>query len=142
MKTYGASRTTFAPPERVWKIWSNPNNWNRWNSGIATAQLNGPLQDGARGKMTTNQRSTHDVEFSNVVNGRRFSMSMEGPLGITFTFNCEITPEGNGSRIAQSVTFAGPLAFIAGPLMGNEMKQHFIPVLDDLAKAAETAPSS
>jgi uncharacterized protein YndB with AHSA1/START domain len=142
MKTYGVSRTTFAPPERVWKLWSNPNNWNRWNSGIASAQLEGLLQNGARGKMTTNQRSTHDVEFSNVVNGRSFSMSMAGPPGITFTFTCEITPEGNGSKIAQSVTFGGPLAFIAGPLMGNELKNHFIPVLDDLAKAAETMLST
>lgn len=102
------------------------------------AQLDGPLQDGAHGKMTTNHRSTHDVVFSNVVPGRSFSMSMAGPLGITITFNCAITPEANGSTIAQSVTFTGPLAFIAGPLMGNELKSHFIPVLNDLAKAAET----
>jgi uncharacterized protein YndB with AHSA1/START domain len=139
MKSYGVSRTTFAPSERVWRIWSNPNNWNRWNSGIALAQIDGPLQDGARGKMTTNHRSTHDVVFSNVVPGRSFSMSMDGPPGVTFTFNCEITPEANGSTIAQSVTFTGPLAFIAGLLMGNEMKRHFIPVLDDLAKFAETS---
>jgi uncharacterized protein YndB with AHSA1/START domain len=139
MKTYGVSRSTFAPPERVWRIWSNPNNWNRWNSGIALAQLDGPLLDGAHGKMTTNQRSTHDVVFSNIVPGRSFCMSMAGPPGITFTFKCEITPEANGSKIAQSVTFTGPLAFVAGPLMGNELKNHFIPVLDDLAKAAETS---
>jgi uncharacterized protein YndB with AHSA1/START domain len=138
MKTYGVSRTTTAPPERVWKLWSNPNNWSRWNSGIASAQLAGPLADGARGKMTTNHRSTHDVIFSNVAEGRGFSMSMAGMPGTTFTFNCEITPQGTGSKIAQSVTIAGPLAFLAGPLMGNEMAKHFIPVLNDLAKAAES----
>ncbi|MFY9720862.1 MAG: SRPBCC family protein [Candidatus Cybelea sp.] len=138
MKTYGVSRTTTAPPERVWKLWSNPNNWSRWNSGIASAQLGGPIADGARGKMTTNHRSTHDVIFSNVSEGRGFSMSMAGMPGATFTFNCEITPQGTGSKIAQSVTFAGPLAFLVGPLMGNEMAKHFIPVLNDLAKAAES----
>ncbi len=142
MKTYGVSRTTTASPERVWSIWSNPNNWNRWNSGIASAQLRGPLCDGAQGKMTTNHRSTHDVVFSNVVNGRAFSMSMAGPPLTTFIFNCEITPEDNLTKIAQSVTIAGPFAFLFGPLMGKELSRHFIPVLDDLAKAAEFAPQS
>lgn len=138
MKTYGVSRTTTASPERVWSLWSNPNNWNRWNSGVAVAKLIGPLCDGAHGTMTTNHRSTHNVIFSNVVDQRGFSMSMAGPPFTTFVFNCEITPEGKLTKISQSVTIDGPLAFLFGPLMGNELSRHFIPVLDDLAKAAES----
>jgi hypothetical protein len=137
MKTYGVSRSTTASPEKVWSVWCDPNNWNRWNSGISSAQVDGPIADGAKGRMTTNRGSSHDVTFSNVVEERGFNMSMAGPPMTTFTFNCGITPDGTGSKIAQSVTISGPLAFIFGPMMGNEMAKHFEPVLDDLARAVE-----
>jgi uncharacterized protein YndB with AHSA1/START domain len=139
MRTYGVFRFTSAPPEKVWRVWCDPNNWSRWNSGIASAQLSGPLENGATGKMTTVRGSSHDVTFSDVVAGRRFSMSMDGAPMTTFTFNCLITPEGAGSRIEQNVAISGPLAFLFGPMMGNDMAKHFVPVLDDLARAAESA---
>ena len=137
MKTYGVSRLTSAPPDRVWTLWRDPNNWSRWNSGIQSAQVDGPIANGTKGKMTTNRGSTHDVMFSNVVEGRGFSMSMAGAPLTTFTFSCEIAPDGSGSKIAQNVEISGPLGFIFGPMMGNEMAKQFVPVLDDLARAAE-----
>jgi uncharacterized protein YndB with AHSA1/START domain len=136
--TYGVSRSTTAPPEKVWSVWCDPNNWSRWNSGISSAEVDEPIADGAKGKMTTNRGSTHDVTFSNVVENRGFSMSMAGPPLTTFTFSCEIAPDGGGSKIAQNVAISGPLAFLFGPMIGNEMAKHFMPVLDDLAKAAES----
>jgi carbon monoxide dehydrogenase subunit G len=137
MKTYGASRTTAAAPQRVWSIWSDPNNWSRWNSGIQSAEVDGPIVDGAKGKMTTNRGTTHDVTFSNVVEGRGFSMTMNGPPLTTFTFSCQVAPEGAGSKISQDVAMAGLLGPLFGAMMGNEMAQHFVPVLDDLARTAE-----
>ncbi|HEY6327528.1 MAG TPA: SRPBCC family protein [Candidatus Cybelea sp.] len=137
MKTYGVSRSTTAAPDKVWSIWSDPNNWSRWNSGIRSAAVDGPVADGTRGKMTTNRGSTHDVTFSGVVAGRGFSMTMAGAPLTVFTFTCEIVPDGAGSRIAQHVAITGPLGFLFGPMMGNEMAKHFVPVLDDLARTAE-----
>jgi uncharacterized protein YndB with AHSA1/START domain len=137
MKTYGVSRSTTASPGIVWSVWSDPNNWSRWNSGIQSAELDGPIANGAKGKMTTTRGSTHDVTFHDIVEGRAFSMSMAGPPLTAFTFSCEITPDGTGSTIAQSVAFSGPLGFLFGAMMGNEMARHFKPVLDDLARAAE-----
>lgn len=139
MKSYGVSRTTTAPPEVVWRIWSDPNNWSRWNSGIKSAEVGGPIANGATGKMTTNRGSTHDVTFHDVLDGRGFRMSMAGPPLTTFTFNCTIAPEGTGSAIAQSVVTSGPLGFLFGAMLGNEMAKHFVPVLDDLARTAEEA---
>jgi uncharacterized protein YndB with AHSA1/START domain len=137
MKTYGVSRSTSASPGTVWRLWSDPNNWSRWNSGIRDAQIDGPVADGTRGKMTTNRGSTHDVTFHNVSVGRGFSMSMAGPPLSTFTFTCEVRPDGVGSVISQHVAISGPLGPLFGAMMGNEMAKHFVPVLDDLARTAE-----
>jgi hypothetical protein len=141
MKTYGVSRSTTASPGVIWRLWSDPNNWSRWNSGIRAAEVDGALANGSHGKMTTDRGTTHDVTFHDVITDRGFKMSMAGPPLTIFDFSCEIQPDGNGSTIAQSVAITGPLAFLFGPMMGNEMAKHFVPVLDDLARAAES-PSS
>ena len=141
MKTYGVSRSTAASPQTVWTLWSDPNNWNTWNSGIREAKVDGPIANGTRGEMTTNRGSVHEVTFHSVVNGRGFSMSMAGPPLTTITFSCNIDPDGSGSKIAQDVAFAGPLGFLFGAMMGAEMAKHFVPVLDDLARTAESRRS-
>lgn len=137
MKTYGKARFTTAPPERVWNVWSDPNNWTRWNTGIKNFQMNGPLVSGAVGKMQTSQGTTHDVTFERVEPLKGFRLSTGGPPLTRFTFICEVQPQGTGSTISQSVAFSGPLAFLFGPLFGPQMATHFVPVLEDLAAAAE-----
>ena len=140
MKTYGVSRSTSASPATVWFLWSDPNNWSRWNSGIRDAQVDGPIADGTRGTMTTDRGSTHNVRFHDVSDGRSFSMSMAGPPLSTFTFTCEVRPDGVGSVISQHVAITGPLGGLFGAMMGTEMAKHFVPVLDDLARTAESQP--
>lgn len=140
MKTYGVSRSTAASPQVVWSLWSDANNWSSWNSGIRSAKVEGPIVNGAKGVMTTNRGSVHDVTFHGVVPGRGFSLSMAGPPLTTITFLCEIEPDGQGSRISQDVAFAGPLGPLFGVMMGGEMAKHFVPVLDDLARTAEAEP--
>jgi uncharacterized protein YndB with AHSA1/START domain len=139
VKTYGKSRSTTASPERVWSVWSDPNNWNRWNTGISSCELSGPLVSGATGRMQTTRGSKHAVTFADVEPPRRFTLSMSGPPLTTFTFICEVKPNGSGSTIAQSIAFSGPLAFVFGPLLGEQLANHFVPVLDGLAAAAEAA---
>jgi uncharacterized protein YndB with AHSA1/START domain len=137
MKTYGKSRLTSASPERVWAVWSDPNNWTRWNSGIASFDMQGPLVAGATGIMKTTQGSTHRVTFERVEPRRGFTLSADGPPLTRFAFMCDVRPHNAGSVISQSVAFSGPLAFLFGPLLGPQMANHFVPVLDDLAAAAE-----
>jgi uncharacterized protein YndB with AHSA1/START domain len=138
MKSYGKSRATTASPERVWDVWSDPNNWSAWNSGIKAAQLEGPIHDGAAGTMTTSRGSRHTVTFSNVKPGRGYALSTSGPPGTTMTFSCAIEPNGSGSTISQSVVLSGPMGFLFGPMLGPMMAEHFVPVLDDLARTAES----
>ena len=49
----------------------------------------------------------------------------------------QIAADAGGSIVSQSVAFSGPLGFLFGPLMGNQLAGHFEPVLADLSSAAE-----
>ena len=87
--------------------------------------------------MVTSRGSAHAVTFTDVEPPRRFTLRASGPPLTTFTFVCEIEPSDGGSTIRQSVAFSGPLGGVFGPLIGPQMAKHFVPVLDDLAAAAE-----
>lgn len=100
--------------------------------------MNGPLVSGATAKMETAHGSSHEVRFEDVQPPRGFTMSMTGPPLCTFTFICEITPDGGGSTIAQRIAIQGPLGFLFGALMGAKMAEHFVPVLDGLAAESES----
>jgi uncharacterized protein YndB with AHSA1/START domain len=138
---YGVSRATTASVQRAWDVWTDTANWSAWNSGIREMNLDHGIAPGSSGSMTTARGSTHRVEITEVVPPERFALKSWVIPGTTFVFICEIEPQGSGSTISQSVEFEGPLAFILGPMMGKQMASHFVPVLDDLAKAAEAAPA-
>lgn len=139
LKPYGKARTTAASQARVWSVWSDPNNWSRWNTGIRWCMLAGPLVTGATARVETTAGSKHTVTFADVEPPSRFTLCMDGPPLTTLRFLCEVKPEGTGSTISQSVTFTGPLAFLFAPLLGAQLAKNFVPVLDGLAAAAEGA---
>jgi hypothetical protein len=86
-----------ASPERVCRVWSDSNNWSRWNLGIRSAQIDGPLRSGATGTMETNRGGKHAVTFDGVEPRRRMTIRVAGMPGTTFSFFCEIEPNGSGS---------------------------------------------
>lgn len=138
MARYGVSRSTTASAERVWSVWSDTANWSQWNSGIAGVELDRGLTLGSQGTMITKRGTKHPATVDHVDPPRSFSfVTTIMPLAKT-KFICEIAPAQNGATIAQSVEFSGPLAFLYGPMMGKQMASHFVPVLDDLARAAES----
>jgi len=87
--------------------------------------------------MRTAHGSSHAVTFPDVEPPRRFTMQMSGPPLTTFTFSCEVRPNGSGSTIAHSVAFSGRLASVFARVLGAQLANQFVHVLDDLAAAAE-----
>ena len=137
MATHERSRDTSASPDRVWQIWSDTSTWPRWNPDVREVALSGPFASGTTGSMTTGAR-THQIRLENVVDGRSFDLVTAVVPGTTFHFHCEVAPSGPGSRISQGIRMSGPLALIFSPMMGGRVAQSFGPILDGLAREAET----
>jgi hypothetical protein len=101
-------------------------------------ELAGPFAVGTKAQMVTN-RGTHQVAVIELEPGRGFAL--DGPMmpGVGMIFRCRIDPRvGGGSRISQSVSMHGPLSGVFFPLMGKQMADTFVPILQALAAKAES----
>jgi uncharacterized protein YndB with AHSA1/START domain len=133
-----ARRTTTARPETVWGIWSDPSTWPGWNPGVSAARLDGPMQVGATGSMTTG-RGPQRIEVVAVEPGRAFTLEMPGAPSTRFLFECRVGGgEGGATTISQGVRMKGFLGPVLLPLMGGRIVSEFQKVLDGLAHEAES----
>jgi uncharacterized protein YndB with AHSA1/START domain len=137
MASYGQSRETTAPPDRVWRIWSDTSTWPSWNPDIQEVKLDRPLGSGASGTMRTRSGGTHNIAIRDVEPGRSFILESDGVPATRLLFRCEVAGSSDGTRISQAVTLHGPLSFLFGPMMGGRIAQSFGPLLEGLAAEAE-----
>jgi hypothetical protein len=138
MKNHARSLETSAGPDRVWRIWSNPSTWPKWNPDVVAIGLDGAFATGTSGTMTTRAGGTHAIELRDVQPGRTFTIrTSPAPLS-TFHFKCEIAAAGAGSRITQGVSMTGPLGGLMSALMAERIAAGFEPILEGLKKEAES----
>jgi Polyketide cyclase / dehydrase and lipid transport len=133
------SLETRAKPEVVWRIWSDPSTWPRWNPDMSEVNLGGPLRTGATGTMTTRSGGRHDISIEAVEPGRAFELVSTGLPMTRLIFRCQVVPSGAGSRISQGVRLRGPLAPIFSGMMAGRIAESFPKLLQGLATEAEAA---
>ncbi|MBV9281416.1 MAG: SRPBCC family protein [Chloroflexi bacterium] len=138
MPKHERSLETSAPPETIWRIWSDTATWPTWNPDIRAVSLDGPFASGTAGTMTTGA-GTHRIRLDQVVSGRSFDLVTSPVPATTFRFHCQVDPAPSGSRISQGVSMSGILAPLFSLLMGNRIAESFRPILAGLAREAEKA---
>ena len=138
MATNERSTETTASPEAVWKIWSDTSTWQEWNPDVQSMTLNGPFAQGTTGVMKTKQ-GTRQIVLSEVVPGRSFRLETTVIPLTRFYFDCRVASGPSGkTTISQGVRVGGPLGGVVGGMMGKQIADTFPPLLDGLAKKAES----
>jgi len=138
MKSYGATITINASPERIWKILTNAANFPQWEPGVL--RIEGKIAPGE--KITVYTKLSPDRAFpvtvSEFIPNQRMVWSSGMPLGLfkgarTFT----LTPKGKGAvEVATKEEFSGLLL----PLIGRtipDLTESFQNFAAGLKKAAE-----
>ena len=131
------SLDTNAPADSVWRIWSDPSTWPRWNADIQSVNLNRGIATGSSGTMTTKSGGQHQVSIESVQPGRSFELVSDGLPMTKLVFHCEVAPSPTGSRISQAVSMRGPLAPILSGMAGKRIADTFPALLQGLKSAAE-----
>ena len=138
-REYGTSVDSSAPPEKVWRIWSDMSTWGEWNPNVATMDWEGGFASGTTGVMNTRAGQHHRMQLVDVQPGRSFALITSVVPGTKFRFNCRLEPAGPKTKISQTVEVAGPLGPVVGGVLGPQVSRDFGTLLGNLARKAESS---
>jgi uncharacterized protein YndB with AHSA1/START domain len=137
-REYGTSVETTASPDKVWRIWSDMSTWAQWNPNVSSMDWQGGFTSGSTGVMNTPSGQHHKMELADVQPGRGFALLTSVVPGTRFRFNCRIEPEGQRTKLSQTVEVGGPLGPVMGGMLGPQVSKEFGTLLSNLAKKAES----
>ena len=132
-----ASKDTAVAPEKVWRTWSDVDQWPQWNPDMKESRLDGPLKLGTTGMINTNSGGKHDVVVTHYEEGKSFELESSALPRTKMAIRATVAPNGTGSRITQGFEPRGLLAPIVGPVMSKTILKTFDAVLDGLKRRVE-----
>lgn len=105
-----------APPERVWEVMSDVEQWSEWTSTVTSVRRldEGPLRTGSRAKISQPRIPETEYVVTDLEPGRSFTWVAAGP-GVLTTASHALEPlAGGGARVRLSVSQSGPLGSVMG----------------------------
>ncbi|WP_342801791.1 DUF1731 domain-containing protein [Nocardia sp. No.11] len=108
------------PPESVWSVLGDPEQWPEWNPGVRSVRMHGPVAVGATGDYLPNSQTAARVHgrfggpftVTAVVPNRELSIEQPEPAG-TMHLTWRLTPRDGGTEITQELRFTGTSAAAA-----------------------------
>ncbi|MFE6234153.1 SRPBCC family protein [Cellulosimicrobium sp. NPDC057862] len=124
----GLERTVVvaAPPERVWEIVTDV---ERWPGRIPTVEAaerldDGPLAVGSRTRLRQPKLPEDVWTVTDLVDGSSYTWESRSS-GVTVTAAHVVTPHGDGSTLALTLTVSGPMAWL-GWLMTRSLTARYV----------------
>ena len=118
--------------EKIWSLWTDVENWNKWNTGIEYSHLNGRFEKGAWGSFKTivNMNPYYYLfQLSECVKNKLLTIKIRLSLG-AMEIRHEMTEENDKLKIKQYIILYGPLTFIhkrtIGVRFANKGTQWFL----------------
>lgn len=132
--TFEGSSNCSAPASTVWTVWSNP---TEWPGGVIQAtSIDGEFVVGAKikGKVKGGPATTSTITE---IDAPRSWVGVSNFPGLAMTYEHTIEDVDNGTVLTERVIMDGPLAGIAGLLMGKNLKKTFAGTTGRIAELAE-----
>jgi hypothetical protein len=113
-----ASLDSDLAPSAIWeRAYAPADAWPEWSSEIKTAQLDGPLQLGAKAKIVFRTGLRLRFEVVEFEDGRLFTDESRLP-GARMGHRHLVEPVGEGSRLTNTIYIEGPLAPLWRRILG------------------------
>lgn len=110
---------TEATKEQIWELWSDVENWNKWDDEVLKSELNGEFINGAKGilKPTNGPKSKFILE--SVKYPIEFTTKSSLPLA-TMYFTHRISEKNGKRQIIHGVEIKGLTTFIFSKVIGKK----------------------
>lgn len=133
--------TIATPPETIFQIYEDVQNWHTWDPDTKQAVIQGPFRVGARGRITPPKGMSVPMLFTEVLPGKCFTVESRIPL-FRMLFEHELIPTSGVTEVIHRVKFSGLLSIILGPMLTKQLNVG-LPItlrnLKTLAEKKETA---
>lgn len=136
LRSFNATGNTDRPDE-VWRLWTTPATWGDWDRGLASARLDGPFREGARGKIVDRAGRTSTFVVGEVEPGHRYGYHVALP-GARLVLERTLHRDRPG-QVRHDVAFRGPLALVWAVILGRGFRRQLPPTIAALLAAADPA---
>lgn len=137
-KTEHSVETT-ARPNTIWGLLAEADGWPSWNPGLASAHLDGPLQNGTTGQTTQASGQKGKFTVMDVQEGAHFVNEARVP-GAVLRFQHTIeTIDQSRTRVTLGATLDGPMALVWGLIFGRTIAGYMPTAVRQLAARAQDA---
>lgn len=128
-----------ATPARLFAIYADVSNWNRWDPDTKASHIDGPFRAGTRGSLTPARGNRVAMSLTSVMPDRSFTAEVRIPL-FRMVFEHELLPSGDVTRVVHRVSFSGALTFLLGRMIGAQVDKGLPVTLSRLKALAEATP--
>ncbi len=134
-----AEVSTAASAEQVWRAWSDPSTWPRWDVGLEAVVLDGPFAAGTRGRLTPKGGPAVRFVILTSQAGQGFHDRSFLPLThLDFIHHYQPAGvDGTSARISHRVEMRGLLTPLFSRVIGRDIARTLPDTLRALAKVAE-----
>lgn len=125
-----------AHPGAIFRIYQDVDRWHTWDPDTRRAHLDGPLQVGAKGRLTPTKGYAVPMLVTAVEHNRLFTVESKIPF-FCMVFEHELLPTPHGTTVVHRVTLSGPLTMVLGPMLRKQINAGLPVTLSRLKVAAE-----
>jgi uncharacterized protein YndB with AHSA1/START domain len=137
MWTNEKSVETTAPPEAIWRLWSDVTTWPEWNGDIEHIEISGPFAQGSTILMTPFGQDPVELVIAEAVEPDLFVDEAAFADVVVRTIHRIERVEGDRSRVTYRMEISGPASDTLGPELGPQISADFPETLAALVRQAE-----
>ena len=138
MWTHEHTAETELPPEAIWQVLKDIDNWPRWDTSMEEVTLEGPFAVGTRVRMKPTGQDPITSVIVAVTENERYSDETDlGDVILRFSHTLTRLPSG-GTHIRHRLEITGPKADELGPELGPAITADFPEAMHALLSCAAT----
>lgn len=112
--------TKEATKEQLWKLFSDVNNWHKWDRGIEYAKMDGKFEKGNFFELRPKGGPKVRIQLVEAVENKTFTDFTKFPFAKMYGEHCfEDTPEG--LKITTTMKVTGPLGFLWRKIVAQDI---------------------
>lgn len=122
--------------EAIWKLWSDVDNWNKWDGDVLSSAIQGQFVTGSKGILKPKGGPKTKFKITKAIENRCFTNRSILPLCV-IDFIHEMHDVDGGIEVSHRIEMNGFLSNFFSKIMGKNIAKGLSSAVDNLINMAE-----